>query len=86
VVEVRYGPGGYSLPHAHPCPVVGYVVEGALRMQVKGEPEAVYRAGEGFYEPPNVTHLVSRNASETTGARFIAVLVCDQDAVPSGGR
>ncbi len=36
VVEVAYGPGDSSAPHSHPCPVVGYVVEGALRMQVKG--------------------------------------------------
>src|SRR5258706_7731111 len=53
VVEVAYGPGGSSPPHSHPCPVIGYVVEGALRMQVKGEPEAIYKAGESFYEAPN---------------------------------
>src|SRR5206468_4500437 len=31
VVEVTYGPGGSSPPHSHPCPVIGYVVEGAYR-------------------------------------------------------
>src|SRR5271165_2879603 len=62
LVEVAYGPGGSSAPHSHPCPVIGYVVEGAVRTQVKGEAEAVYRTGESFYEAPNGTHLVSANA------------------------
>jgi quercetin dioxygenase-like cupin family protein len=37
LVEVNYGPGESSPPHSHPCPVVGYVVSGAIRTQVKGD-------------------------------------------------
>ena len=37
-VEVTYPPGGSSTPHSHPCPVIGYVLRGAVRMQVKGGP------------------------------------------------
>lgn len=79
VVEVHYGPGESSPPHRHPCAVLGYVVEGALRTQVKGEPEAIYKAGEGFYEPPNGVHVVSANASLTEAATFIAYFVCDHN-------
>jgi len=79
VVEVHYGPGESSPPHSHPCAVIGYVVEGALRTQVKGEPEAIYKAGESFYEAPNSVHLVSANASQTEAATFIAYFVCDHD-------
>jgi quercetin dioxygenase-like cupin family protein len=79
VVEVSYGPGGSSAPHSHPCPVIGYVLEGALRMQVKGEPETVYKAGETFYEAPNGVHLISANASDKVPARFIVNFVCDRD-------
>lgn len=77
IVEVQYGPGESSQPHTHPCPVVGYVLEGAVRMQVKGGVEAVYRAGESFYEAPNGVHLVSANASKAVPARFLATFVCD---------
>jgi quercetin dioxygenase-like cupin family protein len=28
IVEVTYGPGASSPPHSHPCPVIGYVIEG----------------------------------------------------------
>lgn len=84
VVEVAYGPGEYSPPHTHPCPVIGYVVAGAIRTQVKGGPEVVYQAGESFYEAPNGTHLVSANASDKEPAKLLAYFVCDHDA-PLGG-
>jgi quercetin dioxygenase-like cupin family protein len=79
VVEVYYGPGESSPQHSHPCSVVGYVVEGTIRTQVKGEPEAIYKAGEAFYEAPNGIHEVSANASQTQPATFIAYFVCDHD-------
>src|ERR1700726_2880673 len=79
LVEVTYGPGEGSLPHSHPCPVIGYVVEGALRTQVKGEAEMIYKAGESFYEAPNGVHLVSANASSTGPAKLVAYLICDRD-------
>jgi quercetin dioxygenase-like cupin family protein len=80
LVEMNYGPGESSEPHSHPCPVIGYVVAGALRTQVRGEKEAVYRAGESFYEPANGVHAVSANASATEPAKLIAYFVCDHDA------
>ena len=79
VVEVHYGPGESSAPHSHPCAVIGYVISGTLRTQVKGEPEATYKAGESFYEAPNGAHLVAANASEQVPAKFIACFVCDAD-------
>jgi quercetin dioxygenase-like cupin family protein len=78
VVEVTYGPGESSPPHSHPCAVTGYVVEGALRTQVRGEPEAIYRVGESFYEAPNGVHLLSANAGREQATKFIAYFVCDQ--------
>jgi quercetin dioxygenase-like cupin family protein len=79
VVEVTYGPGESSPPHSHPCAVVGYVIKGALRTRVKGEAEAIYKAGESFYETPNGVHLISANASANTPVKFLAYFVCDHD-------
>jgi quercetin dioxygenase-like cupin family protein len=79
IVEVTYAPGESSAQHSHPCAVIGYVIEGALRMQVKGEPEAVYKAGQSFYEAPNGVHAVSANASKTEPARFLAYFTCDHE-------
>lgn len=83
VVEVTYPPGGSSAPHSHPCPVVGYVIAGALRTQVKGESERMYRVGESFYEPANGVHQVSANASESEPAKFLAYFVCDHETALS---
>jgi quercetin dioxygenase-like cupin family protein len=80
LVEVNYGPGESSAPHSHPCPVIGYVLAGTLRTQVRGEQEAVYKAGESFYEAANGVHAVSANASSTEPAKFVAFFVCDHDA------
>lgn len=79
VVEVTYGPGESSAPHSHPCPVIGYVLDGALRTKVKGETEAVYKIGESFYEAPNGIHAISANASPSKPARFLAFFICDHD-------
>ena len=91
LVEVRYGPGESSAPHSHPCPVIGYVLQGAIRTQLNGEAEAIYKPGESFYEPPGSLHQVSANASTTEPAKFIAFFLCDHDAplsteTPAAGR
>jgi quercetin dioxygenase-like cupin family protein len=72
VLEVAYAPGAASPAHSHPCPVVAYVVSGAIRSQVKGESETVYRAGQSFFEPASGVHLISANASRTEPAKFLA--------------
>src|SRR5687768_14607087 len=48
LVEVTYPPGGANAAHRHPCPVIGYVLSGAVRMQLKGREEQVFRAGDTF--------------------------------------
>ena len=79
IVEVAYGPGESSQQHSHPCPVIAYVLEGAVRMQVKGEPAAIFKAGQSFYEAPNGVHAVSANASTSEPVRFLAYSVCDHE-------
>lgn len=78
IVEVTYPPGGANPAHRHPCPVIGYVLEGAVRMQVKGQPERIFTPGETFFEAPTDIHVVSANASDAAPARFLAYFVCDR--------
>jgi quercetin dioxygenase-like cupin family protein len=79
LVEVTYPPGGANAAHRHPCPVIGYVLSGAVRMQLKGREEQVFRAGDTFFESPADVHAVSANASEEEPARFLAYFVCDRE-------
>lgn len=80
VVEVTYQPGDSSTAHRHPCPVIGYVMEGSLRTKSGNEPEAIYTVGQTFYEAPGAVHRVSANASTERPVRFLAYFVCDTDA------
>jgi quercetin dioxygenase-like cupin family protein len=77
IVQVTYAPGGSSVAHRHPCPVIGYVISGALRSRAGDAPESTYTAGQTFYEAPNSLHAVSANASKTEPVTFLAYFVCD---------
>jgi quercetin dioxygenase-like cupin family protein len=81
VVEVNYAPGEADKPHTHPCTVIGYVAQGAIRFQVRGGPETVYKAGESFYEAPNGVHQISANASAKEPAKLIAFFICDHETL-----
>jgi quercetin dioxygenase-like cupin family protein len=80
-VVVSYGPGGKSAAHHHAGSVFAYVLSGAIRSETSATgPARVYRAGEGFFEPPGSAHLVSENASATEPASLLAVFVADDGA------
>jgi len=83
-VLVEYGPGGYSPAHTHPKSAFIYatVLEGAIRSQVKGGPEEIYKTGQSFSELPGQVHEVSSNASKTQPAKLLAVFVVDTNATP----
>jgi quercetin dioxygenase-like cupin family protein len=79
-VEVRYGPGESSPPHRHPGITIAYVLEGAIRSRVGGDPEQTYTAGQMFIETPDQLHAVSRNASSSQPARLLAILLAKKRA------
>ena len=74
VSEIDEKPGNVGRPHQHPGFVLVYVLEGAVVTKISGQPEKTYSAGEMFYEPPGSTHEVSRNASDTKPAKFLAFI------------
>lgn len=79
LIEVTYPPGGFSTPHRHTCPVIGYVTAGSLRFQAGETQEVTYRAGDSFYEAAGERHTVSANASDSEPVTFLAYFVCDDD-------
>lgn len=78
-VSVRYPPGAKSGAHHHAKSafIMAYVISGAIRSQVEGEPARVYRAGETWSEPPGAHHTISENASATEPAELLAVFLLD---------
>jgi quercetin dioxygenase-like cupin family protein len=74
VSEIHEAPGQVGKPHRHPGFVLVYVLEGEVVAKISDGPEKTYKAGEMFYEFPGSTHKVSRNASATNPARFLAFI------------
>jgi quercetin dioxygenase-like cupin family protein len=78
-VTVSYPPGAKSGAHHHAKSafIMAYVISGAIRSQVEGEPERVYHVGETWSEAPGAHHTVSENASATEPAELLAVFLVD---------
>ncbi|WP_435008987.1 cupin domain-containing protein [Tundrisphaera lichenicola] len=60
-VEVTLEPGQAGVPHRHPGPGFGYILEGEYEWGIDDQPARVLKAGETFYEPTGCLHRVSRN-------------------------
>ena len=79
-VEVTFGPGVAGKPHRLPGPIFGYVLEGEFELGLGDEPVKTLKAGETFYEPGGILHRVSRNPSDRTRTRVLAVILHPRDA------
>jgi len=77
IKEIVFQPGQKTGLHFHPCPVVGYIAEGIVAFQIDGGEEKTFRAGDAFFEPPNVKILQFDNASDSEGMKFIAFYLLD---------
>ena len=76
-------PGASSAPHRHNAQVFVYMLEGAMVMQVKGQPEVTVLPGQTFYESPTDVHVVGHNVSATAPAKFLVVMILDKGAPAS---
>ena len=80
MITVEYPPGASDPIHRHNAHAFVYVLEGTVVMQVRGGKEVTLTPGQTFYEGPDDVHVVGRNASKTTPAKFVVFLVKDKDA------
>lgn len=78
MILVEYPPGGADQIHRHNSHGFIYVLDGSVVMQVKGGNEVTLTAGQTFHEGPDDEHVVGRNASSTTPAKFLVFLVKDK--------
>lgn len=83
MLTVEYPPGAASPEHRHNAEVFVYVLEGTMRMQVRGAPLQTLHAGQTFYEGPDDIHSVSANASDTAPAKILVFMVRSRAAPPT---
>ena len=72
VTRLDFRPGQITGRHMHPVPVLGYVEAGVFIVQVQGQPQHRYTAGEAIYEPANTPIERYDNESSTEPAVLIA--------------
>jgi quercetin dioxygenase-like cupin family protein/thiol-disulfide isomerase/thioredoxin len=80
MLTVDVPPGGTSPPHRHNGYVYVYVLEGSMVMKTRDGPETTLVPGQHFVERPQDVHTISRNASASAPARFLAVMIKDVGA------
>jgi quercetin dioxygenase-like cupin family protein len=79
-VKVHFPPNGLSPKHRHAGAVTVYVLSGAIRSQLAGEPVRTFRPGDSFFEPPGAIHLFAENASLSEPAEILAIFVAEDCA------
>lgn len=65
---IDFGPGGVTPRHMHPGDEIALVTEGAVTLEMEGEPPRTFQVGQTFHPRPMTPH-VARNASATAPAR-----------------
>ncbi|MFK0104212.1 cupin domain-containing protein [Streptomyces sp. NPDC091217] len=77
-LHIEWEPGDPGTPpHRHSGPAFGYVLEGAVRFELEGEPEHVIEAGGTFWEPGgDVIHYQDGNALADARTRFVVTMMC----------
>lgn len=55
-VRTEIPPGVASGWHTHPGEEVGYIMAGAVQMEIRDRPTLILNAGDGFLIPPRVPH------------------------------
>src|SRR5262249_633012 len=80
MIMVEYPPGWQDPVHRHNAHSFLYVLEGTVVMQVKGGKETTLTSGQPFYEGPNDSHGVGKNASTTKPAKLVVLLIKDKGA------
>ena len=77
---VDFPPSAHAVPHRHGNAFVyAYVLEGAVRSQLEGQPAHDYQRGESWSEPPGAHHVATENISGEDTAKLLVVFIA-----PSG--
>jgi quercetin dioxygenase-like cupin family protein len=78
MLTVTYQGGSASLPHRHDAQTFVYVLEGEMTMQVDGSAPVTLHPGQTFYEGRDDIHRISANASKTTPAKILVLMIKDK--------
>jgi quercetin dioxygenase-like cupin family protein len=72
--RAEFEPGGAIGRHTHPGEELSIVLEGALLLEVDGQPAKTIKAGESFFIPAGVIHA-GKNAGSGKAVVFATYIV-----------
>ncbi|MBL0740814.1 cupin domain-containing protein [Chryseolinea lacunae] len=73
-------PGGVdTVSHRHDCELFGYVMEGEVEIALVTKQLKKYGAGQMFYEPRNILHTYTHNASTKKPAKILLIFIIKKD-------
>ena len=76
VSEVTYEPGGFVGDHNHPGPGVRVIMAGEFTY-AKGDKTVVYKAGDAFFEPGDMTHRAYNRGNGILKVMSIEIVPAD---------
>jgi quercetin dioxygenase-like cupin family protein len=76
LLSLELKPGELVPRHMHPGVESSYIAEGSITLFVKGEPDRVFKAGEGYQIPPETPHNIRNGPNKSTIA---ATLIVEKD-------
>jgi quercetin dioxygenase-like cupin family protein len=72
--RVEFAPGGEVGKHTHPGEEISYVLEGAVQLEVEGQPTRVVKAGEAYFIAAGVVHA-GKNADKGSTKLLVTYVV-----------
>ena len=76
LVEVEVDPKALIARHTHPGVESSYFASGGGTLSVKGQPDRVLKAGEGFQIPPEVPHSLRNGDAKS---KVVATYIVEKD-------
>jgi quercetin dioxygenase-like cupin family protein len=76
LVKLDLAPGQLVPRHMHPGVESSYLSLGSVTLSVKGQPDLVVKAGDGYQVPPEVPHTVRNGPEKST---IIATFIVEKD-------
>ena len=80
MITVDYPPGGSDPIHKHDAHGFIHVLEGSMVMGAEGGKPVTLTPGETFYEGPADIHTIGHKASQTQPAKFLVLLLRNENA------
>jgi quercetin dioxygenase-like cupin family protein len=76
LLEVDLDPDAPVPRHMHPGVESTYLVLGSITLSIKGQPDRIVKAGEGYQIPPETPHSIRNGPDKST---IISTLIVEKD-------